>query len=185
MEGGVGRLERGRVVEVVEELTAPVASAMGLELVDAEFVREGGRQILRLVVDRPDGGVTLDDCHAFSQAAGRELDAADPIPQSYYLEVMSPGLDRPLKRERDYARSLGKRVQVKTFAALELGDAAPRKVFVGELRGLAEGRVALVDEDTGGEISIPGEQVARARLHPDWDPPAAKKNRRGRGEFRK
>lgn len=158
--------ERSAVVQRVEELAEPIARRMGLVLVDVEYVREGGRRVLRAILHRPrdgaGGGVTLADCEAFSRALSDELDMADPIPESYYLEVASPGLDRVLKRDREFEIFRGSRVRVRTYAPPE-GAAPGQRTVTGELLGLAGGMVAVRDE-AGRVWEIPRAQVAQVRL---------------------
>lgn len=132
----------------------------GMELVDVTFRPEGGRRILRVTLDRP-GGITLDDCEEISNALSALLDQEDPIPQSYYLEVSSPGVDRPLVREEDYRRFAGQQVKITTYAPID-----GRKNWQGELIGLSDGQVRLrVDQQL---VSIPYDKVAKARLVPQW-----------------
>lgn len=150
------------VREAVEALLAQPADGIAgdIELVDVTFRPEGGRRILRVTLDRP-GGITLDDCQAVSNALSALLDEEDPIPYSYYLEVSSPGVDRPLVREEDYRRFAGQQVKVSTYAPID-----GRKNWQGELIGLTDGQVRLmVDQQL---VSIPYEMVARARLVPQW-----------------
>ena len=87
---------RKNVVTTVRELVAPVADSMGYTLWDVEFVREGARRVLRITLDKPEG-INIDDCEAFHRTIDPMLDEADPIDQSYYLEVSSPGIERELK----------------------------------------------------------------------------------------
>jgi ribosome maturation factor RimP len=152
----------GRSVEaVVEELARPLADQLNLELVDVEYVMEAGRRYLRLYIDKP-GGVTLDDCEALSRLMSDRLDEVDPIPDQYYLEVSSPGVERPLKRDTDFARFAGQKVEVSTFAPVN-----GQKVFVGELVGLVDGQVCLrltEGKQKGQEACLDRKQVARARL---------------------
>jgi ribosome maturation factor RimP len=145
----------------VEEIGRPVAEARGLRLVDVELVREAGRTILRFVLDKP-GGVTLEDLEGFHRAVDPALDAADPIPHAYYVEVSSPGLDRPLRKDRDFQVFAGRQVEVATFGPLE-----GRRVFIGRLEGLEGDAVVLTDGD-GHTWRIPRAQVARARLHAEF-----------------
>lgn len=155
-----------RIVTLVEELARPIVEAMGLELVDVEWVKEGGRRFLRLYIDR-EGGITLDHCEAVSRSVEAKLDEVDPIPDNYYLEVSSPGLERPLKREADFHRFAGHMVRITTYAPF-----AGRKQFVGELQGLVDGQVRLRLQEKagqpGGEIAIPRDQVAKAHLHVEF-----------------
>jgi len=109
-----------KVAERVEKLAGPAIQALdlGLTLWDVEFVKEGGRQVLRVVIDHP-GGVSIDHCQAVSQALDPLLDTHDPIPQSYVLQVSSAGLERVLKRESDFQRFLGEAVEVRLYAPRE------------------------------------------------------------------
>ncbi len=148
------------VAAVVESISAPVVEDLGLELVDVEYVKEGGRRILRVFIDKP-GGVSHDDCEAVSKRLDTLLDEKDPIPQSYYLEVSSPGIERPLKKLRDFQRFTGHMIRVTTFAPL-----AGRKMFTGKLAGVEDG--ALILEENGNAFSISLDQVASARLHVEF-----------------
>jgi ribosome maturation factor RimP len=145
-----------RVLQVTEQLVQPILDALGLELVDLEFVREGGRWFLRVFIDKP-GGVSLTDCQNVSERLGPLLDVKDPIPHAYHLEVSSPGLERPLKKPADYVRYQGRKVQVRTYAPIE-----GRRRFVGRLQ--KAGTEEITVEVDGVEFTIPLAQVAAARL---------------------
>ncbi|BDG59398.1 ribosome maturation factor RimP [Caldinitratiruptor microaerophilus] len=155
-----------KVEVLVEDLVRPVVEAMGIELVAVEYVREAGRRFLRLYIDKP-GGVNLDDCEAVSRRAEVLLDQEDPIPESYYLEVSSPGLERPLRKDADFERFAGRRVRITTYSPV-----GGRRRFEGELLGLSEGRVRLRVAPQGKgepeEVAIPREQVASARLRAEF-----------------
>ena len=97
-----------------EELLQPLVDAHGFELVDVEYVKEAGNWYLRAYIDK-ENGITVDDCEEVSRALSDLLDEEDFISENYILEVSSPGLDRPLKKEKDFARSIGKDVEVKLF----------------------------------------------------------------------
>ncbi|MFZ5646313.1 MAG: ribosome maturation factor RimP [Bacillota bacterium] len=148
---------KNNVAAVVETMATPVVEDLGLDLVDVEFVKEGGRWLLRVYIDKP-GGISHDDCEAVSQRLDALLDEKDPIPQSYYLEVSSPGIERPLKKREDFLRFAGHEVQVTTYAPVE-----GRKKFTGKLGVVDAGTLIL--EVEGSSISIPMEQVSSARLH--------------------
>ena len=92
-----------------EALLSPIIERHGFELVDVEYVKEGGNWYLRAYIDK-EGGITVDDCELVSREFGDMLDEEDFIEESYILEVSSPGLGRPLKKEKDYARSMGKKL---------------------------------------------------------------------------
>lgn len=99
-----------------EELLQPLVDAHGFELVDVEYVKEAGNWYLRAYIDKP-GGIAVDDCEVISRALSDKLDEEDYIEDSYILEVSSPGLGRPLKKDKDFQRSIGKEIEVRTFRA--------------------------------------------------------------------
>ncbi len=144
---------------LVEKVTAPVVEELGYELVDVEFVKEGGRHILRFYIDKPEG-ILHDDCELVSRELDALLDEIDPIPQNYYLEVSSPGLERPLKKTRDFIRFKDRMIKVTTFVPVE-----GRKKLIGKLLGLEDGNIIL--EVKGSTVAIPQKLVASARLHVD------------------
>lgn len=111
-----------------EKLMLPIVEEMNFELVDVEYVKEGGTWYLRAYIDKP-GGIAIDDCELISRALSDELDAQDFIEDSYILEVSSPGLGRPLKKDRDFERSIGQEVEVRTFRAID-----GQKEFTGILK---------------------------------------------------
>lgn len=119
---------KGNVVSTVEELATPVAEKLALQIWDIEFVKEGSTYFLRFYIDKEDG-VGINDCEAFSRAVEKELDRADPIEQSYCLEVSSPGIERELKREWHFKKYIGKTVK----ARLIRPDASGRRDIEGKL----------------------------------------------------
>lgn len=110
-----------------EAILQPIIDANGFELVDVEYVKEGGTWYLRAYIDKP-GGITVDDCELVSRAANDILDEQDFIEESYIFEVSSPGLGRPLKKEKDFKRSLGEEVEIRTYRAIDR-----QKEFTGVL----------------------------------------------------
>jgi len=147
------------LLEKIEALVQPVLDETHMELVDLEFVHEHGQSILRFFLDKA-GGITLDDCAVMSDRLGTVLDAADPISQSYSLEVSSPGLYRPLRKVADYKKFLGERVDVKLYAPLD-----GRKNFHGVIDSVDEENVAVVVD--GKKFVLPLSGVAKARLDPE------------------
>lgn len=147
---------RGRVADLVTELAEPLAEQHGLELVDVEYVREGGSWYVRVYIDKP-GGIDHNDCQIISNALSDRLDELDPIPQAYYLEVSSPGVERPLKKESDFVRFQGERIAVHCYKAIE-----GRKKWHGTLIGLTPEGIELETET--GRIVVPQAAVARAHL---------------------
>jgi len=147
-------------MEQIEHVAAPVLAEHAAELVDAMFVHEHGQWVLRFYVDKA-GGVTLDDCAAISDHLGRNLDATDIIKQSYSLEVSSPGINRPLKKESDYQRFIGEKVDVTLYAPLN-----GRRHFKGTLQSVNSG-VVIVQEAPQQSFALPLADVAKARLDPE------------------
>ena len=146
----------------VTALAAPLAQSLGLELVDVEYLREGPAWVLRLFIDKQ-GGVLLEDCQAFSHALAPALDVEDVVGTAYSLEVSSPGLERPLKKPKDFERFVGKRIKVKTFAPLPTPKSpAGQKNFQGTITGM-RGDAVEIDAD-GQPVQIPLTAIAKANL---------------------
>ncbi len=154
VEGGES-MAKMHVETLVEELVQAMIAGTALELVDVEYVKER-EWYLRVFLNK-EGGIELEDCQWISEQLGSKLDELDPIKESYYLEVSSPGLDRPLKKERDFARHLGERVEVHLFAPIN-GE----KMLVGELLRLENDVIFL--QGAEGEIAIPREKAAKVSL---------------------
>lgn len=150
------------VISKIEPIVRGIVAYAGMELVHMELRREGAGLILRLFVDK-EAGVTLDDCARVSRQVSAQLDADDPIPERFTLEVSSPGLDRPLVSDGDFVRFAGRQVRLATVSPLD-----GRRNFSGRLLELVEGTVRLVLED-GREIAIPRDQIAKARLEADFE----------------
>lgn len=142
------------------ELLQPVVEDHGLELADLQFRREPAGWVLRLVIDGDDG-VTLDDCTRISREVSHLLEVEDPIEQAFNLEVSSPGLDRPLKREQDYRRCRGRKAKLVCREPI-----AGEPVVIGEIGEMAEQVVTIITE--AGPVAVPLAQVKRARLVIEW-----------------
>jgi len=148
-------------LKIVEEICREIGDWMGFEIVDVAFVPGNRGWILRVTIDK-EGGVTIDDCAAFSHQLDPRLDVEDCFSdQSYTLEVSSPGLDRPLKKLEDYKRFQGKEVKIKTAGEIE-----GQKVFRGVLMGELEGKIIL--KNVGKNIMIPFEEIVKANLEYEW-----------------
>jgi len=143
--------------EELVNLLTPLISSENYELVELQYRREKEGWVLRIFIDKP-GGLTLDDCTKMSEKIGRFLDEKNIIPQRYILEVSSPGLDRPLKKESDFQKFSGRLVKINLYAPME-GE----RHFLGRLLGIEEGKVKLGISETE-IISIPLENIACARL---------------------
>jgi ribosome maturation factor RimP len=135
---------------------------MQLELIDIEYGKIGRDAVLRLFIDK-EGGVTLDDCAAVSRDLSTILDVEEIIPVAYTLEVSSPGLDRPLKKNEDYVRYTGRLVKLRTYEPFADDCGNKRKTFLGTLEGLHEGCVRMKLKE-GQSASIPLERIAKANL---------------------
>jgi ribosome maturation factor RimP len=149
-------MARKNIVEVVTDIAQPVVDEAGFELVDVEFVKEGSNWFLRIFIDKP-GGITIDDCQIVSERLSDKLDKADPIKQSYFLEVSSPGLDRPLKNDRDFERYKGELVELKVYRPIN-----GNKEFEGILDGLYDGKIYITD-DKGCRLGFDRDSVAVVR----------------------
>ncbi len=143
-----------------EAMLMPIVEAKGFELVDVECVKEGADWYLRVYADK-EGGINIDDCVLISRALEAKLDAEDFIEDAYILEVSSPGLGRPLKKEKDYLRSIGKSIDIKLYQAKE-----KQKEFTGILKEYSNGHIILtIDEE---DITFETKGIAMARLSLDF-----------------
>jgi ribosome maturation factor RimP len=158
-------MDPSAVTQRVWELAEPVALASGLELVDVQYRPEAGRLVLRLLLDRPEGGVTLDEITRTARELGDVLDAHDPVPGRYHLECSSPGLNRPLVREAHYARAVGRQVRVRTREPLNA-----RRQFRGRLAAVSPEGVTVVEQ---GDVSafIPFAAIERANVEYEFPRP--------------
>ena len=126
-----------------EEILLPIVEENGIELVDVEYVKEGSTWYLRAYIDKP-GGINIDDCEVVSRRLSDILDEKDYIDDAYILEVSSPGLGRPLKKEKDFKRSLGEEVEIRTYRMID-----KQKEFTGILKDYDEKTVTIeMDDDT-------------------------------------
>lgn len=144
-----------------EELLLPIIEEYQFELVDVEYVKEGGNWYLRAYIDK-EGGFTVDDCEMVSRRLSDWLDEKDFIDDSYILEVSSPGLGRPLKKEKDFKRSLGEQVDIKLYRAVDR-----QKDFTGKLTAYDENTVTIAYED-GTESTFERKDIALIRLAFDF-----------------
>jgi ribosome maturation factor RimP len=149
-----------KVIQMTEEAVSPILADMNLELVDIEFVKEGKNWFLRVFIDSNDG-VDIEECGKVSEKLSEKLDSVDPIEHPYFLEVSSPGAERPLKNQTDIKNAIGKQVNVKTYEPIE-GE----KVFEGKLTSF-DGKELSIDVKIKNKVktfTIPYEKVAKARL---------------------
>lgn len=153
-------MTRERVEDIVERLGNRIAEELEYELVDVQYRKEGSDWVLRCLIDCPEG-VGINECQLFSEALGKVLDVEDPIPGHYLLEVSSPGVERPLKKDRDFTRFSGKKVEVKLHKQLN-----GKKIFQGELLGLSDGKEGslLRIRTDGSDLEFARGDVARVHL---------------------
>lgn len=144
-----------------EKFLLPLMEEHGFELVDVEYVKEGDTWYLRAYIDK-EGGIGLDDCELISRKVSDWLDREDFIQDSYILEVSSPGLGRPLKKEKDFARSIGKDVEIRLYKALNKS-----KEYTGILKAYDKASVLLQMED-GSDLSFQRADIALIRLALDF-----------------
>ena len=144
-----------------EALILPILEEFGFELVDVEYVKEGGTWYLRVYIDK-EGGITVNDCEAVARRMNDLLDEEDYIEESYVFEVSSPGLGRPLKKEKDYIRSMGKDVEIRTYRAVNR-----QKEFIGALKAYTDDTVTIETED-GEEMTFQKKEIALIRLAFDF-----------------
>lgn len=146
-----------KITDTVLALAEPVASSLGLEIWDVEFVKEAGTRFLRVYIDKAEG-VSVQDCEDFSRALDPVLDEADPIPDSYVFEVSSAGAERVLKRPGDFERFLGSDVAVKLYQPVD-----GSKQYIGTLSAYDDGDVTILQN--GKPRTFSKSSVAQVRLH--------------------
>lgn len=149
----------------IEELAKPIVEELKLELVDVEFVKEGRDYFLRVYVDTPVGNIDISQCAQVSEKLSELLDVKDPISQNYYLEVSSPGAERPLKKDSDFEKAVDQYVHIKSYEAID-----GRKVFEGYLTSYSDEGAALnmLIKTRKIKVLIPKEKIAMARLAIDF-----------------
>ena len=149
-------MAKRKIEEVVAEIVLPITEKNAYELVDVEFIKEGINWYLRVYIDKP-GGIVIEDCQTISEQLSEKLDLLDPIIQSYYLEVSSPGLERPLKKDKDFIKFKGELVEVKLFQPIE-----GKKLFEGELVGLIDNKISI-KSDKGLGIMFERDKVSSVK----------------------
>ncbi|ASN12831.1 ribosome maturation factor RimP [Latilactobacillus sakei] len=150
------------VVETVHDLLVPILDQHHFELVDVEFVKEGSSWYLRVFIDKPNG-IDLEDCALVNDALSEKLDSIDPdpIPQAYFLDVSSPGAERPLKKETDFQNALGEYIHISLYQAVD-GE----KIYQGILKALDQETLTLAIKikTRQKEVTFNRKEIAKARL---------------------
>lgn len=144
----------------VWQLAEPIAAESGFYIYDIEYIKEGGLWFLRVYIDK-DGGITMDECEAFSRTLSDTLDEADPISGNYYLEVSSPGIERRLKTEVHFRRYIGSVIDISLYKAVN-----GSKLITGILKKYENNEIAV--EADGEDILLPLSSVSKANLHFDF-----------------
>lgn len=156
-------MARKKIADIVSQALLPYFSENGYELFNVEFMKEGRDWFLKVYIEKREGNgkyvpIGTDDCEAVSRFLSAKLDELDPIEQNYYLEVSSPGMDRPLLSEKDFIRFRGEIVDISLYKAID-----GKKLISGELLGLEEGQILIRDEKNN-VVKIPVEQASKTRL---------------------
>ena len=151
-------MAKEKITDVVERELAQFLPEHGYELYLTEYSKEGKDWYLKVFVDKPEGGITVDDCEVVSRWLSDRLDEKKIIEKNYYLMVSSPGLDRPLVKDEHFEKSKGKLVDITLYKPLE-----GSKEWTGELKGLEDGEIVITD-DSGREIRIPRDAASKVRL---------------------
>lgn len=154
--------EKKSTVEIVTGLVQPIIDRLGLQLWDVRFEKEGSIWYLRVFIDKEEG-VNIDDCENVSRQLSPLLDEADPIPQSYTLEVSSPGIGRDLRRPQHFAAFMGADIHLRLIRPVE-GE----RDFIGRLTGYGDGKITLLlDDDL--EMTVGTDETAFVRLYEEID----------------
>lgn len=146
------------LIEKVHALVKPITEELQYELYHVEFVKEDGENYLRIYIDKPEDRIALSDCEAVSRRVSEIMDLQDPIPDSYYLEVSSPGLNRGLYKDEHFVRFIGSEVLIKLSSALD-----GVKSINGKLQELKDDSIIVLIEDNS-EVVIPKEKIKYANL---------------------
>lgn len=149
------------VIKKIEDLLLPIAQKENVEIIDIEYVREEGKNILRIYIDT-EKGVNLDLCAKMSNIFGNKLDEVDPISDNYVLEISSPGIDRILKKEKDFERFKGFRIKVTTIKSIN-----NQKHFKGNLVAVGNEKI-VVDDLTNKIVEIEISNILRAKVDPEF-----------------
>lgn len=136
-------MKKREIEDLTKDITLPIVEDYGFELVDVEYVKEGPNLYLRVYIDKP-GGITIDDCQKVSERISDKLDEIDPIEENYFLEVSSPGLDRPLKNDKDLEKNLHNEVEVSLYKPLN-----GKKKYTGKLLSFDNEKIEIDSEEMG------------------------------------
>lgn len=150
------------VVKEIEQKITPLAEAEHMEVVDVQYVAEHGKKVLRVFLDK-EGGIRIADCENMSAKIAALIEQENMLPDSYVLEVSSPGLDRVLKKEKDFVRFIGHKAKITVYAPID-----GQRNFSGKILEAGKGSVTI-DDVTGRKVSLSLDIIARARLEPELE----------------
>lgn len=148
-------MAKQKVEDIVFDLAKPIIDRRGFELVEVEYKKEGADWYLRIYIDK-EGGITIDDCQAVSEEISELLDQVDPIEHAYIFEVSSPGIDRPLKTERDYQKNMNKLLEIKLYSPMD-----GKKQIEGVLTSYTDDTVEI--EQNGKKMELKKDSIAIIR----------------------
>lgn len=160
-DGGDELSRKEEYEKTTEEILAPILAECGFECVDVEYIKEAGNWYLRAYIDKP-GGITIDDCETVSRRLSDALDKKDYIEDSYILEVSSPGLGRPLRKDKDLKRNIGEEVEVHTYKPVD-----GQKEFAGILKTYDTATITITIE-SGNELKLNRKEISLIRLAFDF-----------------
>ncbi len=150
-------MKKTKIEELMKKISIPILDELNFNFVDTEFVKEGPNRFLRLYIDKPEG-ITLDDCQKVSEKLSIILDEVDPIEENYFLEVSSPGIDRPLKTDDDFKRALNEDVEINLYKAVD-----GIKRYEGKLMDYDD-ESFTIEVDKIGEIKLDKNVVSKINL---------------------
>lgn len=150
-------MKKRDVINIVYKIAEKIAGELDYDLVDIDYVKEYGSFFLKVYIDKL-GGITIDDCQKMSEILGAKLDEKDHIKEAYYLEVSSPGLDRPLKNDKDFKRNIDKDVEIKLYKNFE-----GKKIYEGRLKDFTKNIISILDYKDN-IIEIPRDIISIVKL---------------------
>ncbi len=152
-------------INTLKKLIEPIVKVNNLNFVDIEYIKEGNDWILRVFVENEDDELTIDQLSNLSRLISQKLDEEDPIDKSYFLEVSSPGVERPLRKISDYERFAGENIKISTYRKINNS-----KEFIGELIGIDENKVVTIKlKDSEEEIKLKFADISKANLHEEFN----------------
>ncbi|MBS3810247.1 MAG: ribosome maturation factor RimP [Halanaerobiales bacterium] len=154
-----------KMINQLKKIIKPIVKLNDLDLVDIEYIKEGQNWILRIFVENEQSELTIDQLSNLSRLISQKLDEVDPIEKKYFLEVSSPGLERPLKKIKDYERFSGESIKISTYRKIN-----GTKVFIGKLVGIDKNQVVTINlKDTDKKMEIDYSDIARANLYEEFN----------------